>query len=124
MLSIFDTDLMIKTTLGIFLFWAYIKLRFNYIIDFKMQRPKLMPTSCDNNRYTLILIIFLSSHWIVYCAKKIFAMHLLCLRYILTTKRSKTITDHLFFLSSFHLCKRDQSIFDEIRLPNYPLLSL
>ena len=22
-----------------------------------MQRPKLMPTSCDNNRYTLILII-------------------------------------------------------------------
>ena len=31
--------------------------RLNYIMGLKMQRPKLMPTSCDNNKHALILII-------------------------------------------------------------------
>ena len=46
-----------KTMLGISLFWAYIRLGFHYIIDLKMQRPKLMLTSCDSNKHALILII-------------------------------------------------------------------
>ena len=66
---------------------------------------------------------FSSSYWIVYCFKKMFAMHLLCLRYIHTTKTTKTITVHL-------VNKRKQTIFIEKRLPDspkilsYPLLSL
>ena len=37
--------------------WKQYIRRFNYNIDLKMQRPKLMPTSCDSNKHALILII-------------------------------------------------------------------